>query len=42
MPSYESRSDKIRAIVYVDGKRISKTFDNKADAKLWAYAAENP
>jgi integrase len=41
MPSYEYRSEIIRAIVYVDGKRITKTFDNKADARLWAISAEN-
>jgi integrase len=41
MPSYESRNGKIRAIVYVDHNRLTKTFDNKADARLWAISTEN-
>ena len=41
MPTYDVRSGKVRARVCVDGRQISKTFDNKADAKLWALAAES-
>ena len=41
MPSYQNRSGKIRARVRVNGKYLSKTFDNKADARLWAITAEN-
>lgn len=35
MPSYDERSGKVRVRVQVDGRQISKTFDNKADAELW-------
>ena len=41
MATYEKRSGKIRAIVYVDKKRLSKTFTTKAEAKHWAISMEN-
>jgi integrase len=41
MATYETRSGKIRAIIYVDKKRLSKTFTTKAEAKLWAISMEN-
>ena len=41
MPSYATRSGKVRVRVQVDGRQISKTFDNKEDAKLWAISMES-
>ena len=34
MPTYDVRSGKVRVRVQVNGRQISKTFDNKADARL--------
>ena len=41
MPTSKNRSGKIRARVRVDGKYLSKAFDNPAKAQLCAISSEN-
>lgn len=41
MATYDVRSGKIRARVFVNGKQKSKSFDNKEDAKLWAISMQS-
>jgi len=40
MPTFEKRSGKLRVSVMIDGVRHRKSFDNKADAQLWAKTVE--
>ena len=40
MATFRERNGKIQAAVYIDGKRTSKTFDNKKEAELWALQTE--
>jgi integrase len=41
MATFEKRSGKIRVKITVNGQRVAKTFDNVADAKLWAISAKH-
>lgn len=40
MASFETRGNKVRAIVFISGKKQSETFATKKDAQMWATAQE--
>jgi hypothetical protein len=41
MASYEKRSGRTRAVVFVNGKKQSATFNTKSEAVLWAAHKES-